>query len=1033
MKNKKITNQMPRIKRSLRLRLILSFFLMANFAILNAQNTISGTITDSKTSETIIGATVSVKGTNNATMTDQNGIYSLKTPNADAILVVSYIGYEKAEGTIKGKKTLDFSLKEEVNLLKEVVVIGYGVQKKINLTSAVSSIKGDDIVTTKNENVQNMLTGKVAGLRVVQSTSEPGSFDNTIDIRGLGSPLIIIDGIPRDNMSRLNPDDVESISVIKDASAAVYGVRAANGVILITTKKGTAGKMELSYTGTSTLQIASGLPKSVNAIDYMTLVNESFMHNVNGGRLIYTDADFASYRNGTKKSTDWNHEVMNEIAPQTQHNLSASGGSEKVKYFFSTGYLNQTSIIKSDDINYERFNMRSNVSAQFAEGLTMSLDISGTMDEKHLLTESAWWIIRSMWYQPPTEQPYANGNPAYPSNALGGLNPVSQSNADINGYQTINNKWFQSSISLDYDVPSVKGLNLKALYSYDYQIALNKAFRKQYNQYTYNAATDVYNPIPMNAPMRIRREFYEYPSDLSRLSANYKRKFGNHDISGLLLYEQSSKSADNFYAQRELSIPIDQLLAGNSKNQEGYMSSGALYKFTNKAIVGRVTYDYDSKYLAEFSFRQDGSSKFSGDKRWGFFPTASAGWRVSEENFWKNSAIAFVNNFKIRASYGKTGDDSASSYQFITGYNYPAGGTNNGLPAGAIFGDTFVNAVASKGLPNPNITWFTSEMYDIGVDLKAWNGLLGVTFDYFKRDRNGLLASRGLSLPEIVGAGLPQENLNEDRTSGFDMEITHKNTIGDFKYNVQGTLGYTVTQNGFIQTAKAGNSYLNWLNNQNDRNQGLYWGYGDGGRYENYGNIVNSPTYVARNTVVGDYIYQDWNGDGVNNTLDQKPIAYSGRPMITFGMNISGSYKKIDFNLLLQGAAKTQVAYTEQLIQPLWANGNALEQFMDRYHPVDPTDDPYSPNTEWVAGRFGYTGTIPYTNTSVNVQNASYVRLKSIEFGYRFTKATRVFINAYNPLTFTKLKYLDPEHPSSNYGYMYPLNQTFTIGLNLNL
>ena len=996
-----------------------------------AQNVaIEGTVSDE--TGPLPGVNVIVKGTFTGTISDIDGAYSLDAQIGET-LVYSFLGYKSQEIIVETNDPLDITLEFSTSTLGEIVMIGYGAKKKVSLTSAVSSIGSDEILTTSNENVQNMLTGKIAGLRVIQNSSEPGSFDNSIDIRGLGNPLIIIDGIPRENMSRLNPDDIESVSVLKDASAAIYGVRAANGVILITTKKGTPGKMELNYTGTYGIQVPSGMPETVGAIDYMTLVNESTMHNVNGGRLVYTEEDFDAFKNGTRTSTNWYNEVMRDAAPQTQHSLSASGGSEKIKYFFSTGYTYQESIIKSDDLNYERFNIRSNISAELAKGLTMSLNLSGTMDEKEQPFEAAWWIIRSMWYQPPTEMPYANGNPDYLSNVLGGLNPVSQSNADVNGYQNFNNKWFQSSLSLDYDVPFVEGLNVKALYSYDYQISVNKQFRKEYNQYTYNAENDSYNAHVNNAPSRIRRSFYEYPDNLARISLDYDRTFGDHKLTGLLLYEQSTESADNFYAQRDLSIPVDQLIAGNSEDQEGYMSVNNLYKFANKAVVGRLTYDYRSKYLAEFSFRQDGSSKFSKDKQWGLFPAVSLGWRFSEENFWKNSPLSFINNFKLRGSYGRTGDDSASNYQFITGYNYPASGSNNGLPPGSVFGNTFVNAIQSKGLPNPDITWYTSDMYDIGVDLEAWDGLFGFTFDYFARIRDGLLANRGLSFPDVVGTSLPQENLNGDRTSGFDMEFSHLNTIGDFHYNIKGTFGFTRTENTHIEQAEAGNSYLNWLHNQSNRNQGVYWGYGSSGRYENYGDIVNSPTYVGRNVVVGDYNYMDWNGDGTNNSLDSHPIAYTGRPMITFGTNLNGTYKKLDFNLLFQGAAKTEVAYFEQLNNPLWAGGAPLTQFVDRYHPVDPTADPYDPNTEWVTGRFAYTGTVPYTNTSINVQDASYVRLKSVEVGYSFNDNIRVFVNGYNLLTWTDLKYLDPEHPSSTYGYLYPLNKKFAVGINFKL
>ncbi|MEO6632437.1 MAG: SusC/RagA family TonB-linked outer membrane protein, partial [Mucilaginibacter sp.] len=519
-----------------------------------------------------------------------------------------------------------------------------------------------------------------------------------------------------------------------------------------------------------------------------------------------------------------------------------------------------------------------------------------------------------------------------------------------------------------------------------------------------------------------------------------------HNVTALLLYEQSSRNADNFFAQRELSLPVDQLIAGNSLNQQGFMDGNGtsdFYKNTNKAYVGRLTYDYKSKYLAEFSFRDDGSSQFTLNKQWGFFPAGSIGWRVSEEDFWKNSSLGkIVDNLKFRASYGVTGDDSSLGYQFLTGYTYPAGGGNNTLPGGSVFDGTFVNAVNDKGLPNPLITWSTSKTFDVGVDAELMNGLFGFSFDYFRRNRTGLLATEILSLPDVVGTSLPQENLNSDRTQGIDLEITHRNHIGAFNYSVKGTMGFTRTMNVTVVQAKAGNSYLDWRNNQNNRNTGSYWGQGAAGRFTSYGDIINSPTFVGRGALVGDYAYQDYNGDGVIDDNDVHPVAYSGAPLLTYGITLSGSYKGFDFNALFQGTGMVDVSYFEQLNTPLWGGGSALSQFLDRYHPADPKADPYDPKTVWTPGNFAYTGSVPDQNSLFNIQSAAYIRLKSAEIGYTIpnkilsrigVKGIRVFANGYNIATWTKLKYLDPEHPSSTYGYLYPLDKIFSFGVNVKL
>jgi TonB-linked SusC/RagA family outer membrane protein len=1016
-------------------------FLLLGLSAFSQTIPVQGKVLDEK-GQPIPGASIRVKGTTTATVSNSSGEFSIAAAPS-ATLTVTYVGYTAKETSVNNQRSLTISLNPSSSALNEVVVVGYGTQKKVNLTGAVSSVTSQEIVTTKNENVQNMLTGKVAGLRVVQNSSEPGSFDNSFDIRGLGSPLVIIDGIPRDNITRLDPNDIESISVLKDASAAVYGVRAANGVVLVTTKRGKKGTLELNYSGTQTWQVPVGLPKSVDAIGYMTLVNERLLHNVNGGTPAYTDADFEAYRNGSKVSTDWYSPVIKDVIPQSQHNLSASGGNENTSYFLSLGYAAQQGFLKTNDLDYKRYNVRSNISSKVTKNLTVDLNINAIMDEKNQPYSDAWWIIRSFWRQSPLESIYANNNPSYLLNPnVDGTNPVSLSNKDIVGYKKFTNRWLQSSISLTYDVPFIKGLKAKGLYSYDYNTSDNKLYQKQYNQYTYDAASDSYKTFIQQSPSTLRREYYTRPSTLSQLSLNYDHSFAQvHNISALLLLENSNRQSDNFFAQRELSLPVDQLLAGNSLNQIGSMNAGDLYENANSGLVGRINYDYKGKYLAEFSFRNDISSKFPVNNQTGFFPSVSAGWRISEEGFWKNNAgLSFINNFKLRANYGKLGDDGAAAYQFISGYTYPAGGDNNRLPPGSVFGGTFVNALASKGLANPDIFWYVAKTLDIGVDIEAWKGLLGITADVFRRDRTGLLTTRNLSLPTVVGATLPQANLNSDRAQGFDLEVNHRNHIGAFNYFVKAIFSYTRTENRYVERARAGNSYENWRNNSTKRYNDARWGYGAAGQYQTYNDIINSGTFVGRNTVVGDYAYEDWNGDGVISDLDVHPIAFNGIPKINYGFTIGGSYKGFDVNMLFQGTGIVNVSYPEQLREPLWGGGSGLDQFLDRWHTFDPNADPYDPNTQWVAGHFANTGSLPDENSNYNLQDASYLRLKNVELGYSLPstlatkigiKGARIFVNGYNIFTITDIKYVDPEHPSSLYGYLYPLNKTYSVGLNV--
>ena len=604
-------------------------------------------------------------------------------------------------------------------------------------------------------------------------------------------------------------------------------------------------------------------------------------------------------------------------------------------------------------------------------------------------------------------------------------------------HKTYKSKWFQSSFSLSYDVPWVEGLKLKGLYSYDYIMNDNKEFENTWKSYRDNQVWT------RNDPPKVGRTFYSKDNTLWQVQANYSREFNGHNIDAMLLFEESTYKGDNFNGKKELSIPIDQVFAGNADNQQFGQSTAAsaLFDNANQALVGRVAYDYKSKYLIEFAFRYEGSSKFPANSRWAMFPSVSGGWRVSEEKFWKESSLNFINNLKIRASWGKMGDDGALAYQFLNGYTYPVGGAAYAMPGGAIFDGSFVNASATKGLANQSISWIEAKTFDIGFDLEAWDGLLGLTVDYFRRDRDGLLTTRAASLPGVVGAALPQENLNGDMTRGYEIEISHRNTINEFSYEIKGNFAYARSENKHVEGARKGNSYLNWKQNSNDRFTDLWWGYGAGERFTSWDQIYYNSIYIGRGSVLGDYNYEDWNGDGWINELDEHPLTNTGdRPLINFGLTFNASWKGFDVSLLLQGAAKRHISYDELLYNPLWANTNALDQFMDRWRPADGHADPYDPATKWISGHYAYTGSLPNRNSEFNMQNAAYLRLKTIEVGYNLPKpwltkigvqGLRVYLSGYNLFTITGLKYCDPEFPSGNYGYNYPLNKTVTIGANL--
>lgn len=1051
--------------KSLRAAALLMFlFILMPISVWAQKNTISGVVVDSN-NEPLIGVAVVVKdaAVTTGSITGLDGDFTIDA-DANATLVFSYVGYSPTEEPIKGRTNIKVTMKTSDVMLDDLVIVGYGTQKKVTLSGAVSGVKGTEMLQTKNENPQNMLTGRIAGVRVWQKSAEPGSYSADLDIRGLGAPLVIIDGIPRkvEDFQRLNPIDIEDISVLKDASAAIYGVRSANGVILVTTKKGEEGKTKINYSGSFTFQTPSGLPKLASAYNAMTLYNEKSMNNVNGGSIVFGQDMFDAFANGTRRTTDWNSLIIADYTPQTQHDLSISGGSDKVQYYVGMGYLYQEGFFKSGDLNYNKFNVRSNVSTKIMNGLTFDINLSGMVDDQNNPYTSSVDIIRNYWKQGVLFPAYAD-----PENTMlnyEGLdleqNTVAMMTSDISGYRKYKKKSFQSSASLNYDlgtlVDELKGLSVKALVGYDYHVNNNKIFQKEYYQYAYNQSSSTYEPklYDPSSPNKLRREFYDKQQILSQLILNYDRTFSEvHKVGAMIGWETQKNDGDNFYGLKNLAFGSDHFLAGVEDGQMAGMSSGLgdYYDEAKAALIGRLGYDYASRYIVEFQFRNDGSSRFADGHKWGFFPSASAAWRISEEPFFKSvDALSFVEQLKVRASYGVLGDDLADrwDYEWVPGYIYPAtssnseNGYNNSYAPGYIFDGKFVTGMTPKPMANTLITWYEAKTFNVGVDFDSWNGLFGFTLDYFDRKRTGLFARNTSEFPTVIGATAPNENLNSDRNFGLELELRHRNKVSrDFSYNLRGIATITRTEYDVaVQNGPYKNSYDKWRHdNLNGRYQGMQFGYESAGRYQNWNDIWYYNTYKERDVLPGDYKYVDWNGDGEINHLDEHPFAFDGTPKLNYSLNLEAQYKNFDLALLLQGSALGSMQYQEPLYA-IWGTngGGTLEQFVDRWHPVDPLADPYDPATQWISGNYAYTGHSPRSNSEFNRVSTAYLRLKSIELGYTLPKVKalaamdlRVFFNAYNVFTITDVKYVDPEHPDSDHGRMYPLNKTYTLGLSL--
>lgn len=997
--------------------------------------TVNGVVVDAS-GEPVIGASVQLKGAAGVgTITDLDGKFTLSVPT-NGVLQISYIGYKTTEVRVNGQAGLKVTLLEDTETLDEVVVVGYGIQKKASVTGSVAAISSDKLMEVKAPSVTNMLAGRLPGLRAVQRSGSPGDDGASVDIRGYGSMLVIVDGIERD-YTQLDPNDIESISILKDAAAAVYGFKGSNGVLLVTTKKGTEQKVKIEYNGYVGFQKVTRYPEMMNAYEYASLYNEA-IHNANPwrGASAYSQEQLEAYRNGTA-GTDWWSETMRSTAPQTSHNLSLTGGTEKVKYYMSIGYMDQGGIIRSGDWNYQRYNVRSNLSVEVAKGLNVELRLSGRFDNRKR-PYNADNLFRSAQMAIPTYSMYANDNPDY-WGAVGDMaNPVHVSNSDYSGYEDRLRREFNSSLAITWQLPWVKGLMAKALVAYDYTNKEWKTWRKDLSEYTYDSANEEYIETVVNtAHLESKLENYDKPT--YQFSMNYNNTFAKkHNIGAMLVWEMYNDKKNWVTGTRDFAIGlIPDLDYGDTTNQ---VASGMTQETAHAGLVGRLNYDFSNRYLVEFNFRYDGTYKFRADNRWGFFPGVSLGWRVSEEAFFKK-LLPDMDNLKIRASYAKVGDEGDfDAFQYLDGYeshgSYIMG--SNGVTSG----------MTTVGMANPWLTWYESKIMNIGFEASYHRGLISVEFDWFRRNRSGLPATRVGSLPTIFGESMPQENLNSDINTGFEIVVGHRNRIGNFNYNVSANFSTTRIKYDYVERAASTNMYDDWRNNTNGRYKDIRWGKKVIGQFTSFEEILNSPVQDKdgnRSLMPGDLKFEDYNGDGIIDDNDTQPLGHGDTPRMYYGLNMSGEYKGFDLTVFFQGAAGHDIYVSGDILDPFIQQGlgNGLAIMTDRWHREDPTD-PYS---KWIPGYMPAARVAGVadnrSSNSWSLHNANYLRLKTLELGYTLPKAltkkaaidrVRFYINCNNLLTFTKrdglMKNVDPESNSSGMRY-YPQMKTYNFGVNV--
>lgn len=1008
--------------------------------------TISGTVTDSENLP-LPGVSISVKGSDNGTVTDENGKFTLTLSESDQILVVSFVGMKTQEIIIGEQKVFEIKMNMDNTMLDELVVVGYGVQKKINLTGAVSSIKSEELLDVSAANTSELLIGKVPGLITKQVSGVPGNDSPSIQVRGLGAPLVLVDGLEM-SLSRIDPNEIESISILKDASAAIYGVQAGNGVILVTTKRGSKGKPQISYHGNVSFQAPTRYQNRVNASEFVELWREALVNDGQNPDDAYTVEELEKYKSGELKSHDWTNGIMRDWTPMYTHNLSMRGGSERVKFFTSIGYVDQQSVFKSDDLSFKRYNVRSNIDAKIIDGLNLSFDLFYKKEER----DSPGASLNEVWNDLSVAKPtYPYELPDKSKAASCGFlqrSPLARTQSDMSGFKNDEREQFAGKLELMYALPFVKGLKIKASAQYRSNNTYIKQFKKAFDVYAYNQEADEYSYRGTNNP---KNELTEQTSRsyriVPRLTMEYNKTYGNHDISGLLLYESVDNWGDNFWASREgiLAPSTPYLFAGSEINID---NSGGASESGTASYAGRLNYAFKSKYLLEGTFRYDANSKYPENSRWGFFPSISGAWRISEESFIKDK-IDFINNLKLRLSYSQTGRaGGGGAFDYLTGYIIATGDN-----AFYQIGDELNRLIYESRMPNVDITWEKMTNFNVGVDFTLLKGLIGGEVDVFYRRVDDILEEPISRLPSTIGIGLPNQNISSSENKGFEVLLTHKNKIGEFTYNVSGS--FSVTKDYWINKEQRGLEKSNPIYDililaGNDKNRQI--GYVSDGLFQTQEQIDNHPVDQDQSGNVtlepGDIIYKDLDGDGTITSYDRKVIGYGGTPDISYSLRIGGKYKGFSLSMLWQGASMFDVT----------VSGSGRSAFSNESIPLDyHYENRWQPVRDADGNETGGSGSLPrvsFGGTNVNnnkfsdfwLKDGTYLRLKSLNFGYTLPKKwikpyritnTEFYISGSNLLTFSNLGIFgdsyDPEGPSTKTLKHYPVLKTFTVGVKVTL
>jgi len=1011
---------------------------------------VDGMVRDAKSGTPIGGATVRAVGSQRTVSSSPDGTFSIEVSAGGDSLRVSSVGYDPASVWVDAAtNAVSVNLTASSRALEEVVVTGFGMeQKKETLTGAIASIGADDIGRSLASTTSGALVGKLSGVNFRQTDGRPGS-STQLRIRNMGNPLYVIDGVQKDagQFNNLDFNDIESMTVLKDASAAIYGVRAANGVIVVTTKKGKRNtKNEFSLTTNYGFQNLSTFPDPADAVTYV----ESYIQSqtVQGvGTYRYSQDDLEKWRQGTEKGYvpfNWRDFIW-ETSPQVYLNANVSGGSDKINYYFSLGHLNQQDVI----VNYggfKRTNVQMNINAQLSDRLKIGAGYNARLEHREnpgVPGGDDLWLPRFGTFRNlPTVRPFANDNPLYPT--LTSSDPGTNFgwlNYELSGRFT--DTWRVSQLTFDAEYDIVPGLKAKALVGYYFANQRMDNQEYTYKLYGYDDATDTYPVIfENNNPWRERRMGH-VEETTSNVQLNYVKSFEAHNLSVIGGMETSLRKDPTTWVH---SIPTANALhLIDYETMDTYNDQGDNPQ-ARMGYIGKINYDYDGKYLLELLGRYDGSWKFPPNDRWGFFPAASAGWRISQEPFWQVGKLATaVNDLKIRGSYGLVGDDDTgtlgyNAFDYMAGYNYKQGG--------AVIDGGYVLGTQPRGLPVTTLSWLRARMVNIGFDAAFLRNRLTATAELFQRKRIGLPEARyDVLLPLEVGFGLPRENLNSDLIRGWEANVRWSDRAGELTYSLGGNFTYARFYDWDRYKPRFSNSWDQYRGSIVQRFGYLNWGLQSDGQFQSWEEIaawpIDNDRQGNRSLRPGDIKYKDLNGDGVINHLDERPIGYrqDATPVINFGLNFAFAYKNFDLAMDFSGGGMYTFYKEWEMRTPFQNDGNIPQYYADEAWKLS---DIWDADSELIPGKYpmlliGNGSHSNYWNSDFWKQNIRYIKLRNLNFGYSLPKhlveplsitGVRVYFSGQNLFTLTNLIGIDPETQDTN-GLGYPTLRIMNFGINV--